>query len=107
MVVQCYLTVKLNSKSWISSKTKPAAISLWSPAGAGSERLPYLSNGKQAEAPAIYWVASRVLATQLLRSFSQAVYNYQHADLPANANFSYPTWVMSAAIITRTATSSL
>ena len=50
---------------------------------------------KQAEAPSIYWVASRVSATQLLRSFSQAVYNYQHADLPADANFSYPTWEMA------------
>jgi AAA+ ATPase superfamily predicted ATPase len=50
---------------------------------------------QRASAPAIYWVASRVSAAQLLRSFSQAVYNHLHPDMQADANFSYPTWEMA------------
>jgi hypothetical protein len=34
--------------------------------------------------PAIYWVASRVTAVQLLRSFLQAVYNHLHHGVQAN-----------------------
>ena len=49
----------------------------------------------RANVPAIYWVASRVSAAQLLRSFSQAVYNHLHPDMQADANFSYPTWEMA------------
>jgi AAA+ ATPase superfamily predicted ATPase len=44
---------------------------------------------------AIYSVASRVSAAQLLRSFSQTVYNHLHPDTQADANFSYPTWEMA------------
>jgi AAA+ ATPase superfamily predicted ATPase len=50
---------------------------------------------QRTSAPAIYWVASRVSGTQLLRSFSQAVYNHLHPDTQADANFSYPTWEMA------------
>jgi AAA+ ATPase superfamily predicted ATPase len=46
---------------------------------------------QRADVPAICWVASRVSAVQLLRSFSQAVYNHLHPDMQVDANFSYPT----------------
>jgi len=50
---------------------------------------------KRANVAAIYWVASRVSATQLLRSFSRAVYCHLHPDMQVDANFSYPTWEMA------------
>ena len=43
----------------------------------------------------IYWVASRVSGIQLLRSFSQAVYHHAHPDIPADPDFTYPTWEMA------------
>ncbi len=36
---------------------------------------------QRANVPAIYWVASRVSAVQLLRSFSQTVYNHLHPEM--------------------------
>jgi AAA+ ATPase superfamily predicted ATPase len=45
--------------------------------------------------PTIYWVASRVSTTQLLCSFSQAVYRQAHPDVPTDSTFSYPSWEMA------------
>ena len=50
---------------------------------------------KTASAPALYWVASRVSAAQLLKSFSQAVYGYLHPEATVDPSFSYPTWEMA------------
>jgi AAA+ ATPase superfamily predicted ATPase len=50
---------------------------------------------QRVNVPAIYWVASRMSAAQLLRSFSQAVYNYLHPAIQADADFTYPTWEMA------------
>jgi uncharacterized protein len=45
--------------------------------------------------PTIYWVASRVSASQLLRSFSQAVHSHAHPNVPTDPEFGYPTWEMA------------
>ena len=50
---------------------------------------------KSTGLPAVYWVASRVSSVQLLRSFSQSLYNHGHPDAPADPEFSYPTWEMA------------
>jgi hypothetical protein len=40
---------------------------------------------QRVDVPAIYWVASRVSAAQLLRSFSQTVYNHLQPEKPTLA----------------------
>lgn len=45
--------------------------------------------------PTIYWVASRVSSTQLLRSFSQAIFAHLHPDVSIDPGFSYPSWEMA------------
>ncbi|MFL7871368.1 MAG: ATP-binding protein [Candidatus Promineifilaceae bacterium] len=45
--------------------------------------------------PTIYWVASRVSSTQLLRSFSQAIFAHLHPDASIDPGFSYPSWEMA------------
>lgn len=41
---------------------------------------------------ALYWVATHTSATNQLRSFSQAVYNFTNPDTPAPENFSFANW---------------
>ncbi len=41
---------------------------------------------------ALYWVASPTSAATLLRSFSQALYNFSNPGAPAPAMFTYATW---------------
>ena len=41
---------------------------------------------------ALYWVASPTSAATLLRSFSQALYNFSNPGAPAPATFTYATW---------------
>ena len=50
---------------------------------------------KSTGLPTVYWVASRVSSVQLLRSFSQSLYNHAHPDVPADPEFAYPTWEMA------------
>lgn len=50
---------------------------------------------KSTGLPAVYWVASRVSSVQLLRSFSQSLYNHAHPDAPADPDFAYPSWEMA------------
>ena len=50
---------------------------------------------KSTGLPAVYWVASRVSSVQLLRSFSQSLYNHAHPDAPADPDFVYPSWEMA------------
>lgn len=50
---------------------------------------------RQTERPTIYWVASRVSSTQLLRSFSQAIFAHLHPDASIDPGFSYPSWEMA------------
>jgi len=50
---------------------------------------------KMSGQPAIYWVASRVSKTQLLRSFSQVVYAHAHPETASNPSFTYPSWEMA------------
>jgi hypothetical protein len=45
--------------------------------------------------PSIYWIASRVSASQLLRSFSQAVHSQAQPDVTMDPEFEYPTWEMA------------
>jgi AAA+ ATPase superfamily predicted ATPase len=49
------------------------------------------------QARAIYWVAKPTSAVALLRSFSQAIYNYTHPQAPADPDFGYPSWEMALA----------
>jgi AAA+ ATPase superfamily predicted ATPase len=41
---------------------------------------------------ALYWVASPTSAATMLRSFSQAIYNFSNPGAPAPATFTYATW---------------
>ncbi len=41
---------------------------------------------------ALYWVASPTSATAQLRSFSQAIYNFENPTLPAPDGFTYANW---------------
>lgn len=41
---------------------------------------------------ALYWVASPTSATAQLRSFSQAIYNFENPSLPAPDGFTYANW---------------
>lgn len=50
---------------------------------------------KSTGLPAVYWIASRVSSVQLLRSFSQSLYNHAHPDAPADPEFSHPSWEMA------------
>lgn len=50
---------------------------------------------KMSQAPTLYWVASRSSTTQLLRSFSQAIYRFDHPDAAIDPGFSFPTWEMA------------
>jgi len=50
---------------------------------------------KMSNVPTLYWVASRSSATQLLRSFSQAIYRFEHPDAVIDAGFGFPTWEMA------------
>ncbi|KAA3660553.1 MAG: ATP-binding protein [Chloroflexi bacterium] len=50
---------------------------------------------KVSQKPSLYWVASRISAAQLLKSFSQAVYAHLHPDAVVDSSFSYPTWEMA------------
>lgn len=50
---------------------------------------------KAGRESSVYWVASRVSATQLLQSFSQALYAHLHPDVTVDPSFSYPTWEMA------------
>lgn len=50
---------------------------------------------KMSELPSIYWVASRASTTQLLRSFSQAIYRFAHPGVMTDPSFGFPTWEMA------------
>ncbi|MDX1613079.1 MAG: ATP-binding protein [Candidatus Promineifilaceae bacterium] len=41
---------------------------------------------------ALYWVAEPTSALDQLRSFSQAIYNFNHPDAPAPLDFTYANW---------------
>jgi len=41
---------------------------------------------------ALYWVAEPTSALDQLRSFSQALYNFEHPDTPAPLEFTYANW---------------
>ena len=47
---------------------------------------------KQSQSRALYWVAEPSSASDQLRSFSQAVYNFANSQAPAPLDFSYTTW---------------
>ena len=57
---------------------------------------------QRTNASTIYWVASRVSAAQLLRSFSQTVYNHLHPGTQARCQFHVPDLGNGAAAIGRT-----
>jgi uncharacterized protein len=47
---------------------------------------------QQSRERALYWVAEPSSATDQLRSFSQAIYNFANPQAPAPPEFSYATW---------------
>ncbi len=49
----------------------------------------------KSQAPALYWVAEPTSATDQLRSFSQALYNFINPNLTAPEGFSYAAWVQA------------
>ena len=57
----------------------------------GKTRLLTHWMGRHAQ-QAIYWVAEPTSALDQLRSFSQALFNFNQPDVPAPLEFSYATW---------------
>ena len=47
---------------------------------------------QQSQARALYWVVEPSSASEQLRSFSQAIYNFANPTAPAPLDFSYATW---------------
>jgi AAA+ ATPase superfamily predicted ATPase len=57
------------------------------------------------QARTIYWVAKPTSAVALLRSFSQAIYNYAHPQASVDLDFGYPSWEMALAQVRELASS--
>lgn len=51
----------------------------------------------------IYWVAEPSSALHQLRSFSQAIYNFSHPEMPAPQDFTYANWDQAFAEVARLA----
>lgn len=45
--------------------------------------------------PHLFWVANRFPAPTLLQDLSQAIYQFEHPDMPASPDFTYPGWEMA------------
>lgn len=71
--------------------SNPSLLILYGRRRVGKTRLLTHWMGKHA-GQAIYWVAEPTSSLDQLRSFSQALYNYSHLDMPAPLEFSYATW---------------
>jgi AAA+ ATPase superfamily predicted ATPase len=56
-----------------------------------------------ANKPTLFWTARRTSAANLLRDFSQAVYRFEHPDLPLDSAFTYPSWEMAFRQVARLA----
>jgi AAA+ ATPase superfamily predicted ATPase len=57
-----------------------------------------------ADKATLFWTARRTSATNLLRDFSQAIYRFEHPEMPPEAAFTYPSWEMALRQIARLAT---
>jgi AAA+ ATPase superfamily predicted ATPase len=54
---------------------------------------------------ALYWVAEPTSALDQLRSFSQALYNFEHPDTPAPLEFTYANWEQALQHVAKLASS--
>lgn len=59
--------------------------------------------GGGIDAPYLYWMASQTSATNQLRNFSQALFQFLNPDTTVTATFSYPSWDAAFAEVARLA----
>jgi hypothetical protein len=57
-----------------------------------------------ADKPTIFWTARRTSTANLLRDFSQAIYRFEHPEIPPDSTFTYPSWEMALRQVARLAT---
>lgn len=57
--------------------------------------------GKGIDAPFLYWMASQTSATNQLRNFSQALFQFLNPDTVVTPTFSYPSWDAAFAEVAR------
>lgn len=57
-----------------------------------------------ADKPTIFWTARRTSKANLLRDFSQAIYRFEHPEIPPDSTFTYPSWEMALRQVARLAT---
>lgn len=60
--------------------------------------------GGGLDAPYLYWMASQTSATNQLRNFSQALFQFLNPDTTVTPTFSYPSWDAAFAEVARLAT---
>jgi uncharacterized protein len=81
--------LRLLDKLWASPKA--TLLILYGRRRVGKTRLLTHWMSRHAER-ALYWVAEPTSALDQLRSFSQALYNFNHPDTPAPLEFTYANW---------------
>jgi AAA+ ATPase superfamily predicted ATPase len=81
--------LRLLDKLWASPKA--TLLILYGRRRVGKTRLLTHWMGGHA-GQALYWVAEPTSALDQLRSFSQALYNFNHPDTPAPLEFTYANW---------------
>lgn len=59
--------------------------------------------GRGIDAPYLYWMASQTSATNQLRNFSQALFQFLNPETTVTPTFSYPSWDAAFAEVTRLA----
>lgn len=59
--------------------------------------------GRGMKAPYLYWMASQTSATNQLRNFSQALFQFLNPDTAVTPTFSYPSWDTAFAEVARLA----
>jgi uncharacterized protein len=59
--------------------------------------------GKELSEPYFYWMASQTSATNQLRNFSQALFQFLHPGTAVNTTFSYSSWDAAFAEVARLA----
>ncbi len=60
--------------------------------------------GRGFDAPNLYWMASQTSATNQLRNFSQALFQFLNPETTVTPTFSYPSWDAAFAEVARMAT---
>ena len=57
--------------------------------------------GRGVEGPYLYWMASQTSATNQLRNFSQALFQFLNPETVVTPTFSYPSWEAAFAEVAR------